>query len=128
MTARTHMPPLGMYICSICFGTGIAQRGNFAGTECDRCGGVGLLRPCRQRDCQEYGCTGFGDCEVEPAEAARHGFPTRRARDRLPELRSQADLEFSEHGRSPRFPPGWYIAPVAMFGAGLALLLFIVLI
>jgi hypothetical protein len=39
-------------------------------------------------------------------------------RDTLPDVAPQMnlDLEFSDHDRSPRFPPGWWIVPAALVG------------
>ena len=32
------------------------------GDDCEKCGGAGLVKTCRDRDCVEYGCQGRGNC------------------------------------------------------------------
>jgi hypothetical protein len=106
--------PAALRVCNTCGGSGTARQGTFQGQECDRCGGVGLLRPCRQRDCQEYGCSSFGDCEVSPIEAAAHGFPT-GAKQRQRNLKRALDRAHTTRvtapDRYPRLLPG---SPVAI--------------
>ena len=43
--------------------------------------------------------------------------------NRFPPIPSQErlDAEFSEIGRSPRFPPGWYIAPLFILGVAMGI-------
>jgi hypothetical protein len=38
----------------------------------------------------------------------------KRSRHRIAASRISEDLEFSEYGRSPRIPAGWYLAPVLL--------------
>ena len=33
-----------------------------SGDSCEKCGGAGLLKECREQDCLEYGCQGRGKC------------------------------------------------------------------
>lgn len=41
----------------------------------------------------------------------------KRKSDDLPPLMSQDEFENSDYGRSPRFPPGWFILPTLFLGA-----------
>lgn len=45
--------------CLSCRGSG--KRG---ASSCDWCGGSGRRKRCYRADCQEYGCSGYGDCFV----------------------------------------------------------------
>ena len=47
---------------------------------------------------------------------ARHDFRDRKRSDLI-------DLEFSDYGRDPRFPSGWFIVPVLLVASVVALAL-----
>jgi len=58
--------------CHWCQGEGRRR-----GEVCDGCGGSGRRQRCRRAECQEHGCSGYGDCKVLPAaaqEALRPGW------------------------------------------------------